>query len=314
MGLAAVQALVAERRRHGPFRSLDDFAGRLDCRHANKRQLENLARAGAFDRLEGNRRRVVASVDTMLRRASLLAEDRETGQMGLFGAGAAGGAIGVGEEGLQLARIDDWSPAERLKEELDAIGFYLSAHPLDGYQAKLKRLGVTRSADLSARTDSGPVILAGTVLAKRERSSAKGTRYAFVQLSDPTGVFEITVFSEILAARRPLLEPGLAILVRAMAQVEAESVRIVAQEVEPVDQAMAKLGGTLAIHIDSTDAIAPVRSVLTAQPPGGDIVRLVTWLDDGIEAAVLLPLRLSVTAEATARLRAIDGVRDVLDA
>jgi hypothetical protein len=96
--------------------------------------------------------------------------------------------------------------------------------------------------------------------------------------------------------------------------VEAESVRIVAQEVEPVDQAMAKLGGTLAIQIDPTEAVAQVRHVLTAQPPGGDIVRLVTWLDDGIEAAVLLPLRLSVTAEACARLRAIPGVRDVLDA
>ncbi len=314
VGLTAVRALIAERERNGPFRSLDDFAGRLDCRHANKRQLENLARAGAFDRLDANRRRVVASIDAMLRRASLRAQDRESGQMGLFGSAAGGGATNTGaEEGLQLARVDDWSPAERLKEELDAVGFYLSAHPLDGYQAKLKRLGVTRSADLQARANSGPVVLAGTVLAKRERSSAKGTRYAFVQLSDPTGVFEVTVFSEILAARRPLLDPGSAILVRATAQVEAESVRIVAQEVEPVDQAMAKLGGTLAIHIDTADAVAAVRNVLIAQPPGGDIVRLVTWFDDGIEAAVLLPLRLSVTAEATARLRAITGVRDVLD-
>ena len=314
MGLTAVQALVAERRRNGPFRSLDDFAGRLDSRYANKRQVENLARAGAFDRLDGNRRRVVASVDAMLRRASLLAQDRESGQMGLFGGAAAGGAVGAGEEGLQLARVDDWSPAERLKEELDAVGFYLSAHPLDGYQAKLKRLGVTRSADLLARTESGSVVLAGTVLAKRERSSAKGNRYAFVQLSDPAGVFEITVFSEILAARRALLEPGSAVLVRATAQVEAETVRVVAQEVEPVDQAMAKLGGTLAIHIDATDAIAAVRDVLIAQPPGGDIVRLVTWLDGGIEAAVLLPLRLSVTADAAARLRTLPGVRDVVDA
>ncbi|MFO1155116.1 MAG: DNA polymerase III subunit alpha [Rhodospirillales bacterium] len=308
VGLTAVQALVDERRRNGRFRSLDDFAGRLDCRHANKRQLENLARAGAFDRLDGNRRRVVASVDAMLRRASLLAEDRESGQMGLFGGGASGG-----EEGLRLARVDDWSPAERLKEELDAVGFYLSAHPLDGYQAKLKRLGVTRSADLATRTDSGAVILAGTVLAKRERSSAKGTRYAFVQLSDPTGVFEITVFSEILAARRPLLEPGSAILVRGAVQVEAESLRITAQEIEPVDQALAKLGGTLAIHIDSTDAVAAVHTLLTRQPNGSDVIRLVTWLDEGIEATVLLPLRRSVTADAAARLRAIPGVRDVVD-
>lgn len=74
-----------ERRRNGPFRSLDDFAKRVDCRHVNKRALENLARAGAFDRLEGNRRRVVASVEAILRRASLLAEDRQSGQMGLFG-------------------------------------------------------------------------------------------------------------------------------------------------------------------------------------------------------------------------------------
>jgi DNA polymerase-3 subunit alpha len=311
VGQAAVRALVEERQRNGPFRSLADFADRLDVRTVNKRQLENLARAGAFDRLEPSRRRVVDSVDWLMRRASLLAQDRETGQISLFG-GDAGQPAGL--DAPPPAPADDDPPAERLKAELEAIGFYLSAHPLDAYQAKLRRLGVERSARLVERRDPGACVLAGTVLAKRERTSAKGSRYAFVQLSDPSGVFEITVFAELLLAKRDLLEPGRSVLVRGQLQIEDETVRITSEAIEALDQAMARLGGSVAIHVDAADALDPLAALLASQPAGRDELRIITWLADGQEVVILLPFRLALGADGLARLRRLPGVRDVVDA
>jgi DNA-directed DNA polymerase III (polc) len=307
VGMGAVASLVAERRERGPFRSLDDFSLRLDAKQINKRQLENLARAGAFDALNRNRRQVVESIETVLRRAGASVAERDSGQMGLFG----GGGASAPPPALHLAETEDWAAMERLKEELDAIGFYLSAHPLDAYAGKLKKLGVTGCGELMRHPQSGACSLAGTVLAKRERSSAKGNRYAFVQLSDPTGLFEITVFSELLATKRELIEPGQAVLIRAQVQAEGEAVRITAQELEPVDRAAAQLGSEIQIHVDRPDALVRIRDLLVGRPAGRDTVKLIAWLDDGIEVTMLLPLRIAVRPDDLGRLANIQGVQTV---
>ncbi|QNT70676.1 DNA polymerase III subunit alpha [Defluviicoccus vanus] len=306
VGMGAVTALVTERRARGPFRSLDDFSLRLDAKQLNKRQLENLARAGAFDRINRNRRQVVDSAEVILRRAGASVAERESNQMGLFA-----GAAAEGPPPMQLAAMEDWSPLERLKEELDAIGFYLSAHPLDAYAAKLQKLGVTGSAELQRHPQAGAYTLAGTVLARRERSSAKGNRYAFVQLSDPTGLFEITVFSDLLASRRELTEPGRAVLIRAQVQVEGESIRCTAQELEPIERAVAQLGSEVHIHIEHADAVMKVRDLLLKRPAGRDTIRLTACLEDGLEVVMRLPLRVALGPDDLGRLAAIAGVQTV---
>ena len=307
VGMGAVASLVAERRRGGAFRSLDDFASRLDAKQVNKRQLENLARAGAFDSLNRNRKQVVESIEMILRRAGARVAERDSGQIGLFGGVSQAAELPA----LHLAETEDWSSMERLKEELDAIGFYLSAHPLDAYAGKLKKLGVTGCGVLMRRPQSGAYTLAGTVLAKRERSSAKGNRYAFVQLSDPTGLFEITVFSELLATKRELIEPGQAVLVRAQVQAEGEALRITAQELDQVERAVAQLGSEINIHVDRSDAITRLRDILTSQPAGRDTVKLTAQLEDGVEVVLQLPLRIALRPDDLGRLANIAGVQTV---
>src|SRR5204863_3605 len=115
---------------------------------------------------------------------------------------------------IRLAPVDDWLPHERLSEEFSAIGFYLSGHPLDGYEAALKRLGaVTHAAIQEDRRRSGfRAQVAGTIIRKQERRGRSEQTYAFVSLSDTTGMFEVMVFSEVLAAARAFLEPGKSVL------------------------------------------------------------------------------------------------------
>ena len=155
VGEPAARAVVDERRRGGPFTSLADFARRLDPHYLNKRQIENLARAGAFDSLNANRRQVFDSAEAIARCAAASTADRASEQIGLFG------ASGFQPPRLQLADVQDWPPMERLSEELEAVGFYLSSHPLDTYGPKLKRLKIIRYGDLLASGQSGPATLAG---------------------------------------------------------------------------------------------------------------------------------------------------------
>ena len=306
VGEPAARAVVEERRRGGLYPSLAEFARRLDPRHLNKRQLENLARAGAFNSLHPNRRQIFESVEAVLRCASAARAERAGDQIGLFS-----GAGLQQPPRLQLAQVEDWPPMERLSEELEAVGFYLSAHPLDTYGAKLKRLKSIRFADLLASGRSGPATLAGTVIAKRERTSGKGTKYAFVQLSDTSGVFEVTVFSELLASERDKLEAGCSLLLHVNAQFEGDAVRCVAQRIEALDQAIERLADGVEVFLDSAAPLAQIRAALADAGPGRGQIKLIPWLGGVREVEIALPSAWRISGALVGRLRAIPGVRDV---
>jgi len=305
VGEPAARRLMEERQRRGPFRSLADFAQRLVGRFLNKRQLENMARAGAFDSLDPNRRRVHDSVEAMLRLATA-GEVRDSDQIALFGAAALQQA-----PRLQLADVPDWPPMQKLSEELEAVGFYLSAHPLDTYAEKLKRLKVTRWADLLASGRSSNVLLAGTVIGRKERTSAKGSKYAFAQLSDTSGVFEVTVFSEVLAAERGRLEAGSSLLLHVTAQGDGDGVRCVVQKLEPLERAVDRVSDGIEVCIDDERPLAAIVAALAEAGPGRGQIRLFAWLGGGREAEILLPAPRRITAALVDSLRAVPGVRDV---
>ena len=309
VGEAAMRALATERAANGPFTDLLDFARRMDARQLNKRQLENLVRAGAFDGLEANRKRLFDGIEAFLRHAGAAAEDRASGQMGLF---AGGDGAAASAPALQLPETADWPPMECLGEEFAAIGFYLSAHPLDAYARSLERLRVTPYAEVLAQGRSGPVVLAGTVIAKRERTSGKGNRYAFVQLSDASGMYELTVFSELLAVARDLLEVGTSLYIRASAQFEGESARLTAQAIEPLEAVAARAVSQLAIVIDSPTPLDALRSVLAGERGGTGEIRVISILSDADEEVEIdLPGRYAVNPGMLLRLRMIPGVIDV---
>ena len=310
VGEAAMRALVAERDENGTFTSLGEFAGRVDMRAVNKRQIENLARAGAFDGLNPNRRQVFEAAETVVRHASAAASERASAQENLFGGGDA-----VPAPDLVLPQAADWPAMERLRHEFEAIGFYLSAHPLDAYGAGLRRLGVVASAELGAALarDPGRLKLAGIVIGKRERTSRQGNRFAFIQLSDTSGVYEVVVFSDLLAQARDVLEGGEALLITAESRGDGDDLRLMAHEITPLEGAAAAAGLGLKVILGDPGPLRSLKSLLDRESRGRGRVALVLDLDDGREVELDLPGGYRLSTAARQAIKAVPGVT-VLDA
>jgi DNA polymerase III subunit alpha len=284
VGREAMHRLTDERQANGPFESLFDLAERLDQRVANKRLLESLGMAGAFDSLNKNRAQSFAAVEALTRHSQATHEDRDSNQNSLFGDDTT-------QRRPPLPKVPDWAPMERLQQEFSAIGFYLSSHPLAAYERSLQRLGVSRSADLQAmllRGTSGRIKLAGTVIDRQERTSAKGNRFAFVQCSDQSGAFELTVFSELLGSKRNLLEAGQAVLISADGRLDGEQVKLTAQSVEKLEDAVAHAAAGLRIVLSDPAALEALRKTLEGKRGRGRVT-LVVPMPDESEAEVILP-------------------------
>jgi DNA polymerase-3 subunit alpha len=303
VGGSAMEGLAEERDKAGPFASLGDFALRLDSRLINKRTVENLASAGAFDSLEPNRHKVFRGAEMILRHAAAATEERNSDQVNLFGGEPA-------ESLLKLPEVEDWPAMERLAQEFSAIGSYLSAHPLDSYN--LQRLRVISSADLAraARLEPGMKRLAGIVTAKRELNNKKGQRMAFVQFSDTAGVFEVTLFSELLSQVRELLDSKQPLLITAAVEFrgEDELPRITGQSIEPLDKAMANTAAGLRVYLRDEKPLPTLRGVLAREGRGRSPVSLILNFDDGREAEFELPDRFQLSAEVRQAIKAIPGV------
>jgi DNA polymerase-3 subunit alpha len=308
VGAAAMRDLVAERERGGPFRSLADVAERVDPRLLNKMQIENLAKAGAFDSLEPNRARLVAGAETVLRRAQASAEDRASAQIGLFG-----GTGGAAPEALRLPQVPDWPQLERLSYEAEAVGFHLSAHPLDTYKAVLKRLGVTPSSQIAERARGGAarLKLAGTVVNTKERTTRTGSRMCWLALSDQAGSYEVTLFSEVLSRSRDLLEEGTAVLVSAEARLDGEQLRLTASEVEALEKAAQGVGQSIRLWLDGAAAVQPVRELLAREGRGKGRVMLVARTAPGQEVEMALPGGFNVSPRLMQAMKVLPGVAEV---
>ncbi|WP_126979396.1 DNA polymerase III subunit alpha [Frigidibacter oleivorans] len=304
--------LIVQARGDRPFASLFDFARRVDLKRVGKRPLEMLARAGAFDRLDPNRRRVFDSLDALVAWSAAVHDAASSAQVSLFGAG------GDDLPEPRLAAGDDWLPAERLAQEHGAVGFYLTGHPLDDYMPVLKRQKVQTLAELTEAAQAGPRVakLAGTVSSRQERKSAKGNRFAFVQLSDPTGLYEVTVFSETLEANRQYLEPGSAVVLTVEANLEGETLKLLCRKAQPIDAVAAEAGSSgLRIHVAAETAVASVAALFQrvqaeakARAGRGPVSLCVTDPETGAEIEIALPAPMPVSPQIKGALKAIGGV------
>jgi DNA polymerase-3 subunit alpha len=306
VGLAAMQAVVAARGDR-PFADLADFAARVDPRHLNRMQIENLVKAGAFDSLERNRARLFAGAEVVLRRAQASAEEKASGQIGLFG--------GSRPEPLRLPEVAAWAPMDALAYEAEAIGFHLTAHPLDAYAQTLRRLGVVPSNQLEARAQAGAarVRLAGTVVSSKERITRTGSRMAWVRLSDAGGSYEVTVFSEVLSRARDLLADGQSVMVTADIRLEGETLRITANEVVPLDQAASTAGAGMRVWLERTEAVAHIRALLEREGRGRGRVVLIPRLDARQDVEIALPGGFNVSPRLAQAMKLLPGVTRVED-
>ena len=311
VGRQAVESILAARGERA-FADLADFARRTNPRAVNKRVLESLVAAGAFDAIENNRARAFAAVDTMLAAAQRAHEDAAIGQSELFGGAAAPAPIA-------LPAVEPWLPAERLQREYQAVGFFLSGHPLDDYAAALKRLRVQSWFEFSRAVKAGASAgrVAGTVVARTERRTKNGSKMGIIGLSDPSGAYEAVLFAEGLAQYRDLLEAGTAVLLFLTAEVQGDEVRARIQSVEPLDQAAAKMQKGLRVFLRDDAPIEGVARRLEAIKPaagrngadhGDGEVSMVLMLGNGNEVEVKLPGRFKVSPQIAGAIKAVSGV------
>ena len=311
VGQAAMENLVVERTENGLFADIQDFANRMDSKTINKRQLENLIRAGALDTLNSNRRQLHDGVEMIVRQAGAVQQEKISDQIGLFGADETLAAPVV------LPDVTDWLPMDRLKEEFDAIGFYLSAHPLDSYSKVLERLRATEFNEVALSGVPGPVKLAGAVISKNERVSQKGNKYAFVQLSDPSGVYEITVFADQLTAHRDILEAGNMLFIKATAQFDGQTVRLTAQGIQLLDTATNSSSTGLKIYVEDASPLGSLKDILDREGAGKGEVMVVSRIDLDTDAAVgtevetRLGSKYKVSSGLAQAIKAIPGVAEV---
>jgi DNA polymerase-3 subunit alpha len=273
--------------------------------------MENLVCAGACDGLNRNRRQTFEAIETILRQASAAASERESAQVNLFGALDEGAG-----RSLALPAVPDWPIMERLNKEFEAIGFYLSAHPLDAYGQSLRRLEVVRHGDLPAwlagRTGNRAKV-AGIVIGRQERTSAKGNRFAFVQLSDTSGMFEALVFSETLSSSRELLEPGRIVLLTLDVRSEEDTLRLTVQSVQALDEAVAQSGAGLRIYLRDPAPVSSLKQLLERERRGKGRISFVLDLEGGREVEMALPGGFAVSAPTRAAIKAIPGIVEVQD-
>ena len=302
VGSGAMAVLVNERQDNGRFKDLTDLANRLDAHAVNKRQLENLVRAGALDCFNANRRQMFEGIESVLRHATAVSAEKASNQIGLFGEAAMPTPL------ERLATVPDWPKMDRLRHEFEAVGIYLSEHPLGSYGKSLERIGVKPIAEVLGGGHSGPVSLAGIIMGKREGTSKRGNRYAFIACSDQTGDFEVTVFSEVLSAARECLEVRSAVLIKASAQFDGEGVRFTAHSVTPLADATAGASPGLKIRLGDPHHLTALKEALASEGRGRGRISLICGLDGGREVEIALPGGYSVSPSIIWSVQQIPGV------
>jgi DNA polymerase-3 subunit alpha len=302
VGRQAVDSIVAARG-DKPFADLTDFARRINPRAVNKRVLESLAASGAFDKIEPERARAHAAVDAMMSTAQRTHEAVSVGQNDMFG--------GSNRETIAIPAVESWLAADRLRREYDAIGFFLSGHPLDEYMPLLQKLKVQSWTEFSRSVKSGASAgrVAATVVSRTERRTKTGNKMGIFGLSDPTGHYEAIVFAEGLQLYRDILEPGSPVLLFLSAEAQGDEIRARIQSAEPLDQAASKLQKGLRVFLRDQAPLEPVAKRLDGKGDGE--VSMILQLGGGAEVEVKLPGRFKVSPQIAGAIKAVPGVLDV---
>ena len=306
VGEHAVDHIVGKRKEK-QFESLEDFCERIDPRIVGKRVLESLVQAGALDCFQRERAELFAGVELMMGLAHRAAEDAQSGQHDIFGMALAGP-----RERLRLPPAAPWEPADRLHREFQAVGFYLSAHPLDEYKSLLERLRVQNWADFSIAVKRGATAgrLAGTVASKQERKTRTGNKMGVVVFSDTSGQYEAVMFSETLAQYRDMLEPGRSVVITVQAEDRPEGVNLRIQTVQSLEEEASRIKQALRVYLRDAGPLEAIATRLSQRGEGQ--VSLFVIKDGGKgEVEIELPDRYRISPQIASAMRGLPGVVEV---
>ncbi|HEV7275425.1 MAG TPA: DNA polymerase III subunit alpha [Devosiaceae bacterium] len=304
VGTAVAEHIVAARGDR-PFADLADFATRVDPRIINRRTLETLVNAGAFDELVPRREQAFAAIDAIVATAQRTNANAADGVVDMF-------ASDRPEPITLSANFDPWLPLERLERERSAIGFHLSGHPLDQYAELFERLRVQGWVDFERAVKDGARAgrLAGTIGARNDRRTKKGAPMAILTLSDPTGSYECLAFSEQLGQFGDVLVAGRSVILSVEADERPDGVSLRLISAEPLDQAAEKIGRRLTVFTGTDRCLSSIRAQL--KPGGEGQVIFIVARDQGArEYEIELKGGYRLSAELAGGIKALDGVVDV---
>lgn len=310
VGEQAMEQIIEEREQNGTYKNLEDFTQRLDPKAMNKRQFEQLVCSGAFDSLYENRAEMSGGAEVVLRYAQSLQEERNSGQVSLFG--GEGGGCGLGLPDLPVAK--NWDPLEKLAREFKAVGFYLSAHPLDTRQAQFERMKIVSLSHVEEdikNKQKAAYLMAGVLLKKQEKMSQKGNKYAFLQLSDPTGIFEVTIFSDTLNTAREYLVAGTALLLNVEVEQTEDQIRYTSHKIQPLEDALEGKIHEIHIHLSTGDAAPKIKEFMDGSGKGRSKITIFAHLDKDRRAQINIPGHWSLNAAARNEIRSEKGVIDI---
>ncbi|WP_306547407.1 DNA polymerase III subunit alpha [Desulfobulbus sp.] len=238
VGGAALDSILAEREKNGPYRSLSDFCGRVDSSKVNRKVIESLVKAGAFDSMQGRRAQYMAILDQCIDRAKAVQRDRLSGQMNLFSIGQTAAKQTAAVEVELPGEIEEWPELERLAFEKETVGFFLTGHPLEGVMDDMRRAVDTDIAGAEKLRDGQVARIGGLIAGYKEHKSKKGDRMAFTILEDMTASIEVIVFPSTFAECSHLLTSERPLVVVGTVQQGERGAKIVAQEVKTLSEAL----------------------------------------------------------------------------
>lgn len=314
VGEKAMQQLVEERISEGLFKSIDDFANRIDPHGMNKRQIESLAAAGAFDDLESNRAAVHQGADIILSVANSAAEARKSGQGGLFGEGTDGEM-----QAIRLPQDASWNLSETMIYERDAFGFYFASHPITQFQAITSSHGTQTYASLCEAEPIGegqrkPAKMAALIEGVRWRESKRGNRFVLCDLSDSSGQFSGSCFEEEHCNGLAELakEGRCALLDVELDQLSAdENPRVSIRQVRPLDSLEKVTRTKMELDIRDLDALHELKNLMAPRTGGkSELVVKVASLDNKF-SRLSLGRSFQLDAEAVEMLSKVDGIENV---
>jgi DNA polymerase-3 subunit alpha len=267
VGGGAIDAIIQERA-NGPFSSLFDFCERVDLRKVNRRVIEALIKCGAFDSTDASRAQMLAALDEAMDYGQKVQRERCDPQMGLFGGDSCPEPLNVPE----LPPVEEWDPRQLLAFEKEALGFYFSGHPLNRFRDIIDKFANANAVTIKEAEDGAPVRIGGLISAIRTLRTKKGDPMAFATVEDPQGTVEVVVFPESYAASQHLLEEDRPVLVQGQIQKEENGVKIIAEQVVPMEKAEEVWTASVRLTVDmsriDTDRLKALRDLLHRHPGG----------------------------------------------
>ncbi|MDD4519740.1 MAG: DNA polymerase III subunit alpha [Alphaproteobacteria bacterium] len=307
VGEGALEKLVQERQENGPFTSLTDFFSRVDLTVLNKRCMESLIKAGAFDELYPNRAEILNNLEKLTETAASVQAQKKSSQFSLF-------SEETPLKEFKLEKTPAWQHLVKLNKEVEAVGFYLSAHPLDNFVSSFEKLQIRTYNELqkTVRLDGETFTrITGIVQSVKEKISQKsGRKFAFVSASDTTAAYEMVCFSDTYLQSKEMLNSGAPLIFSVKAEAGEDTVRMILQSVSLLEEAMIQKDQILMVDFSKKEALPKIKKVLNSYQGGdGKIILVIKQEEGGVE--ISLKSTYSISAQLIADLNEIPEITNI---